>query len=121
MCNAELYEKAAEQKGEAEVDVLTLYVGQGALTGIRVGNEGIIVDAHMPECDDVTPDEIKQTLLTYFRGMIVRGFLLTGFDCGSRSLGRCGMDTLPVQSRLGHVPKVLQGHRLCWRCVRRDQ
>jgi beta-lactamase superfamily II metal-dependent hydrolase len=45
-----------------------------------VGNEGIIVDAHMPECDDVTSDEIKQTLSVYFRGMAVRGLLLTGFD-----------------------------------------
>jgi beta-lactamase superfamily II metal-dependent hydrolase len=62
------------------VDVLTLYVGQGALTGIRLGSEGIVVDAHMPECDDVTPEEIKQTLLTYFKGTAVRGFILTGFD-----------------------------------------
>ena len=62
------------------MDILTLYVGQGALTGIRTGNEGIVVDAHMPDCDDVTPDEIKQTLSVYFRGIIVRGLLLTGFD-----------------------------------------
>ena len=62
------------------MDVLTLYVGQGALAGVRVANEGIIVDAHMPDCDEVTPEEIKQTLLTYFRGVAVRGFVLTGFD-----------------------------------------
>lgn len=62
------------------MDVLTLYVGQGALAAIRLGNEGIIVDAHMPESDDVTPDEIKQTLSVYFRGVAVRGLILTGLD-----------------------------------------
>lgn len=62
------------------MDVLTLYVGQGALVGIRLGNEGIIVDAHMPETDDVTPEEIQQSLAFYFNGITVRGLMLTGFD-----------------------------------------
>lgn len=62
------------------MDVLTLFVGQGSLVGIRAGNEGIIVDAHMPECEDVTPEEIQQSLSTYFRGIPVRGLILTGFD-----------------------------------------
>lgn len=62
------------------MDVLTLYVGQGALAGVRVGNEGIIVDAHMPENDHVGMAEIKQTLSVYFRGISVRGLILTGFD-----------------------------------------
>lgn len=62
------------------MDVLTLYVGQGALAAVRVGNEGIIIDAHMPDCDHVTSDEIEQTLSVYFRGVAVRGFILTGFD-----------------------------------------
>ncbi|MGO9685898.1 MAG: ComEC/Rec2 family competence protein [Steroidobacteraceae bacterium] len=62
------------------MDVLTLYVGQGSLVGIRMGNEGVIVDAHMPENEHVTPEEIKQTLSIYFRGVAVRGLILTGFD-----------------------------------------
>ena len=62
------------------MDVLTLYVGQGALTAIRIGDEGIIVDAHMPETNEVTPEEIQQNLSIYFRGVAVRGLLLTGFD-----------------------------------------
>ncbi len=62
------------------MDILTLYVGQGSLVGIRVSNEGIIVDAHMPECDDVTPEEIQQSLRVYFRGITMRGLILTGFD-----------------------------------------
>ena len=62
------------------MDVLTLYVGQGSLVGVRIGNEGIIVDAHMPECDEVTPEEIQQTLSVYFRDVAVRGLILTGFD-----------------------------------------
>jgi beta-lactamase superfamily II metal-dependent hydrolase len=62
------------------MDCLTLYVGQGALTGVRIGLEGIIVDAHMPDCEDVTPEEIQQTLALYFRGIKVRGLILTGLD-----------------------------------------
>lgn len=69
------------------MDVLTLYVGQGALTGIRVGDEGIIVDAHMPDCEDVTSDEIKQTLDVYFRGARVRGLMLTGLDADHAHAG----------------------------------
>jgi beta-lactamase superfamily II metal-dependent hydrolase len=62
------------------MDVFTLYVGQGSLVGVRVGDEGIIVDAHMPECEDVSPEEIRQSLDVYFRRTTVRGLLLTGFD-----------------------------------------
>ena len=62
------------------MDILTLYVGQGALTGIRVGNEGILVDSHMPETDQVTAEEIQQGLSIYFRNITVRGLILTGFD-----------------------------------------
>ena len=62
------------------MDILTLYVGQGALAAVRIGKEGIIVDAHMPETDTVTPEEIQQCLSVYFRGITVKGLLLTGFD-----------------------------------------
>ncbi len=62
------------------MDVLTLYVGQGSLVGIRVGGEAIVIDAHMPDCDDVTSDEIKQSLTTYLGASKVRGLILTGFD-----------------------------------------
>lgn len=62
------------------MDVLTLFVDQGALAGLRVGGEGIIVDAHMPESENVNPEEIQQTLSLYFRGVDVRGLILTGFD-----------------------------------------
>jgi len=62
------------------MDVLTLYVGQGALAGVRIGNEGLIVDAHMPENDHVSMAQIKQSLSIYFRGISLRGLILTGFD-----------------------------------------
>ncbi len=62
------------------MDVLTLYVGQGSLVAVRVGDEAVIVDAHMPECEDVTSDEIKQSLSMYLRASRVRGLILTGFD-----------------------------------------
>jgi hypothetical protein len=55
------------------VDVLTLYADQGALAAIRIGGEGIIVDAHLPECERVTPEEIQQSLALYLRDVDVRG------------------------------------------------
>jgi beta-lactamase superfamily II metal-dependent hydrolase len=62
------------------MDVFTLYVGQGALTAIRAGDEAIIVDAHMPNCDDVCQDQIEQSLKAYLSKSKVRGLILTGLD-----------------------------------------
>ena len=69
------------------MDILTLYAGQGALTGIRVGNEGIIVDSHMPDTEHVTSEEIQQSLSIYFRSIAVRGLILTGFDADHAHMG----------------------------------
>ena len=87
MCNAELYEKHSKNKERQTMDVLTLYVGQGALVGIRIGNEGIIVDAHLPENAHVTPEEIQQSLSLYFRNVTVRGLILSGFDADHAHAG----------------------------------
>jgi len=34
----------------------------------------------MPECENVSPEEIQQSLALYFKGIDVRGLILTGFD-----------------------------------------
>jgi beta-lactamase superfamily II metal-dependent hydrolase len=62
------------------MDVFTLYVGQGSLAAIRAGDEAIIVDAHMPECDDVTQDQMEKSLHYYLSRKNVRGLILTGLD-----------------------------------------
>lgn len=62
------------------MDIFTLYVGQGALAAVRAGNEAVIIDAHMPECDDVTSDQIEKSLDHYVAKSNVRGLILTGFD-----------------------------------------
>ena len=62
------------------MDVFTLYVGQGALAAVRAGNEAVLVDAHMPECDDVTSDQIEKSLDHYLAKSNVRGLILTGLD-----------------------------------------
>jgi beta-lactamase superfamily II metal-dependent hydrolase len=62
------------------MDVFTLYVGQGSLAAVRAGDEAIIVDAHMPNCDDVSQDQIEQSLEAYLSKSKVRGLVLTGFD-----------------------------------------
>jgi beta-lactamase superfamily II metal-dependent hydrolase len=62
------------------VEVLTLYVAQGDLAAARAGDEAVIVDAHMPDCDDVTPDQVEESLDVFVRGRRVRGLILTGLD-----------------------------------------
>ena len=62
------------------MDVFTLYVGQGSLAAVRAGSEAVIVDAHMPECDDVTSEQIEKSLDHYLAKSAVRGLILTGLD-----------------------------------------
>jgi beta-lactamase superfamily II metal-dependent hydrolase len=63
------------------MDVFTLYVGQGSLAALRMGDEVVIVDAHMPNCDDVCQAQIEQSLDDYIGQRNVRGLILTGLDC----------------------------------------
>jgi beta-lactamase superfamily II metal-dependent hydrolase len=63
------------------MDVFTLYVGQGSLAALRIGDEAVIVDAHMPNCDDVCQAQIEQSLDDYVGQRNVRGLILTGLDC----------------------------------------
>ena len=62
------------------MDVFTLYAGQGSLAAVRAGDEAIIVDAHMPNCDDVTQEQIETSLDSYLAKSRVRGLILTGLD-----------------------------------------
>jgi beta-lactamase superfamily II metal-dependent hydrolase len=62
------------------MDIFTLYVGQGALAAVRAGNEAVIIDAHMPECDDVSSEQIEKSLDHYLAKSDVRGLILTGLD-----------------------------------------
>jgi beta-lactamase superfamily II metal-dependent hydrolase len=63
------------------MDLLTLYVGQGSLAALRVADEAILVDSHMPDCDEVSQTQIEQTLDGYIGQRRVRGLILTGLDC----------------------------------------
>lgn len=62
------------------MDIFTLYVGQGSLAAVRAGNEAIIVDAHVPERDDITSEQIEMSLDHYLAKSNVRGLILTGLD-----------------------------------------
>ena len=62
------------------MDIFTLYVGQGSLAAVRSGSEALIVDAHMPECDDVTSEQIEKSLDHYLAKSNVCGLILTGLD-----------------------------------------
>jgi hypothetical protein len=63
------------------MDLMTFYAAQGDLAIVRAGNEAVIIDAHMPDCDSVTPAEITASISTFVQGKVVRGLILTGFDC----------------------------------------
>jgi beta-lactamase superfamily II metal-dependent hydrolase len=62
------------------MDILTLYVAQGSLAAVRSGQEVLLIDAHMPDCDDVTQGEIEATLEIFIGSRTVRGLILTGLD-----------------------------------------
>jgi integrative and conjugative element protein (TIGR02256 family) len=68
------------RKKGVSMDVFTLYVGQGSLAAVRAGNEAIIVDAHMPDCDEITSPQIEKSLDVYLAKSKVRGLILTGLD-----------------------------------------
>src|SRR5271166_724287 len=70
----------AQTEGVGVMDVFTLYVGQGALAAVRAGDEAVIIDSHMPDCDDVTQEQIEMSLASYVSRSKVRGLILTGLD-----------------------------------------
>lgn len=62
------------------MDLFTLYAGQGALAAVRTGDEAIVVDAHMPDGEDVCRGQIEESLASYLANSRVRGLILTGMD-----------------------------------------
>lgn len=62
------------------MNVLTVNVGQGALSVVKHNNEAIIVDSRIPPSDDETVAYVKEILVASLKGHYVKGFVLTGFD-----------------------------------------
>jgi len=62
------------------MNVITVNVGQGALSIVRHNNEAIIVDCRMPPSSDETVTFVKQMFATALKGHGVKGLVLTGFD-----------------------------------------
>jgi beta-lactamase superfamily II metal-dependent hydrolase len=62
------------------MEVFTLYAAQGDLAAVRAGAEAVIIDAHMPDCDHVTPPQVEESLDVFLTGRQVRGLVLTGLD-----------------------------------------
>ena len=65
---------------KSKMNVLTIYVGQGALAAIQHLNEVVIVDSFMPDSDKKLMSRIKSQLNTFTKGKMVVGLMLTGFD-----------------------------------------
>lgn len=62
------------------MNILTIYVGQGALSAARHFDEVVIIDSFMPASDEELASDIKFQLDTFAKGKNVTGFMLTGFD-----------------------------------------
>ena len=62
------------------MNVLTLYVGQGALSSVQHFDEVIIIDSFMPVSDEELTFGIKFQLDMVTEGKKVVGLILTGFD-----------------------------------------
>ena len=62
------------------MNVLTLYVGQGALAAVRHINEVVIIDSFMPVSDEELTSGIKSQLNVFTKEKKVVGLILTGFD-----------------------------------------
>src|SRR5579859_1520064 len=62
------------------MNVITVNVGQGALSIIRHKNEAIIVDCRIPPSSDDTVTFVKQMFATALKDHGVTGLVLTGFD-----------------------------------------
>jgi len=62
------------------MNIITVNVGQGALSIIRHNNEAIIVDCRIPPSSDNTVTFVKEMFATALKGHNVKGLVLTGFD-----------------------------------------
>src|SRR6267154_6737177 len=62
------------------MNIITVNVGQGALSIIRHNQEAIIVDCRIPPSSDDTVAFVKQMFATSLKDHRVKGLVLTGFD-----------------------------------------
>jgi beta-lactamase superfamily II metal-dependent hydrolase len=62
------------------MNIVTVGVGQGAMSIIRHANEAIIVDSRIPPRDDATVAIVKEMLAVSLKDHFVKGLILTGFD-----------------------------------------
>lgn len=62
------------------MNIITVNVGQGALSIVRHNREAIIVDCRIPPSSDDTVAFVKQMFATALKDHGVRGLVLTGFD-----------------------------------------
>lgn len=62
------------------MNILTIYVGQGALVAAQHLDEAVIIDSFMPVSDEELTSKIQSQLNTFTKGTRVVGLMLTGFD-----------------------------------------
>ncbi len=70
----------SNEPGGWQVDVSTLYVGQGALAVVRNSREAVIVDSLIPCSEDSLRRTVESQLTRLLRDHAVPGLILTSFD-----------------------------------------
>lgn len=62
------------------MNILTLYVGQGALVMVCAGQEVVFVDSYLPATDAQLRKNIQRQVELMMRDRVASGLILTGFD-----------------------------------------
>lgn len=62
------------------MNILTLYVGQGAFAVVRHAGEALIIDSHIQDSLEETQQAMEKKLALALRNHVVPGLILTGFD-----------------------------------------
>ncbi len=62
------------------MNIITVNVGQGALSLVRHNKEAIVIDSRIPPSDDKTVAYVKEMLMVSLKDHYVKGLILTGFD-----------------------------------------
>lgn len=62
------------------MNIVTLYVGQGALAVARNGGEAVIVDSLLPGSEGLARPRIEEKLERLLHAHVAAGLILTGFD-----------------------------------------
>ena len=87
------------------MNIITVNVGQGALSIVRHNKEALIVDSRIPPSDDKTVCYVKEMLAVSLKDHRVKGLILTGFDSDHADVTGIGIILLKYRPDWVMYPK----------------